>query len=77
MRRGNFKIRFWLGLAVAVLGLFALGGTRAEAAVACTALSCSFDASGSGDRDGTIGGYSWEFGDGASGSGKTVAGVTF
>lgn len=32
-------------------------------------LSCNFDASGSQDPDGTITGYDWDFGDGATGSG--------
>jgi PKD repeat protein len=39
---------------------------------ACSGLSCSFDASGSADGDGTIDAYSWEFGDGTSGAGKTA-----
>lgn len=35
----------------------------------CTDLSCSFDASASIDPDGSITGYSWNFGDGATDSG--------
>jgi PKD repeat protein len=31
----------------------------------CSALSCSFDGTGSSDSDGTVSGYSWDFGDGA------------
>jgi PKD repeat protein len=46
---------------------------RASFTVACTGLSCSFDGAGSADSDGTIQAYSWEFGDGATGSGKTVS----
>jgi PKD repeat protein len=39
----------------------------------CTDLSCSFDASTSTDPDGTIAGYSWNFGDLASGTGVTTS----
>jgi PKD repeat protein len=39
---------------------------------ACTGLMCSFDGSASSDPDGTIASYAWSFGDGTSGSGKTV-----
>ena len=35
----------------------------------CTNLSCSFNASGSGDTDGNIVSYAWNFGDGSNGSG--------
>mgnify|MGYP000243992005 CR=1 FL=1 len=35
-------------------------------------LEVSFDASGSSDSDGSIDSYSWDFGDGNSGSGETV-----
>jgi hypothetical protein len=38
----------------------------------CSALSCSFDGGGSTDSDGTIQTYSWDFGDGTAGSGKTA-----
>lgn len=40
---------------------------------ACTDLSCDFDASGSGDPDGTISSYDWDFGDGAVGTGQLVS----
>jgi serine protease len=36
-------------------------------------LSASFDAGGSTDPDGSISSYSWDFGDGASGTGQTVS----
>lgn len=35
-------------------------------------LSASFDASAASDSDGTIAGYAWEFGDGTTGTGKTI-----
>ena len=36
-------------------------------------LALSFDGSGSTDTDGTIAGYAWTFGDGSTGTGKTVS----
>jgi hypothetical protein len=41
--------------------------------VSCTELSCSVDASGSSDPDGSIVSYEWSFGDGATGSGVTTS----
>lgn len=35
----------------------------------CTELVCRFDGTGSTDADGTITGYSWDFGDGSAGTG--------
>ncbi len=37
---------------------------------ACTDLSCSFNAGGSSDSDGTIASYSWDFGDGNTANGQ-------
>lgn len=36
------------------------------------ALTASFDASGSGDPDGSVVSYAWDFGDGATGTGRTA-----
>ena len=42
--------------------------------VSCTFLDCTFDATGSGDSDGSIASYSWDFGDG--GPIDTTSGVS-
>lgn len=39
----------------------------------CTDLACDFDGSGSSDSDGSISGYSWDFGDGNTASGAFVS----
>jgi PKD repeat protein len=37
----------------------------------CTNLSCAYDGSTSGDPDGTVAAWGWDFGDGSSGAGAT------
>jgi PKD repeat protein len=41
--------------------------------VSCSALACSFDATGSSDPDGHVTAWDWNFGDGTSGSGATTS----
>lgn len=45
----------------------------ADFAFACTDLACSFDGSKSTDAEGTIASYSWDFGDGNTGTGVTAS----
>ncbi|SFE12572.1 Serine protease, subtilisin family [Actinopolyspora alba] len=40
--------------------------------VNCSTAGCDFDATGSSDSDGSVVGYSWQFGDGATATGSTV-----
>ncbi|SDI46871.1 Serine protease, subtilisin family [Actinokineospora alba] len=51
------------------------GRPTAAFAGACSTsnTTCSFDAAGSTDTDGTITGYAWDFGDGTTGTGKTAS----
>ena len=57
-------------------------GPTASFTSTCPTLTCSFDAAGSSDSDGTVASYDWDFGDGTTGTGKTAtrtyaAGGTF
>ena len=38
----------------------------------CSSLTCTIDGSGSSDSDGTVAGYTWDFGDGTVGTGPSV-----
>ncbi len=44
----------------------------ADFTVACNQLTCTFDAAGSKDADGTVASYQWAFGDGTTGTGSPV-----
>jgi chitodextrinase len=44
----------------------------AVATASCSGATCSFSGAGSSDPDGTIAGYLWDFGDGATATGVTV-----
>jgi hypothetical protein len=45
----------------------------AQAAISCSALTCTFDGSGSSDTDGSIASYSWDFGDANTLNGANVS----
>jgi PKD repeat protein len=56
-----------------VTATFALNAPpRASFSVTCTGLTCTFNGEGSTDPEGSTLAYAWDFGDGASGNGKTV-----
>lgn len=43
----------------------------ARLTASCSGQTCQFDGSGSSDRDGTVAGHAWNFGDGLTGTGVT------
>ncbi|WP_196466445.1 PKD domain-containing protein [Planomonospora sp. ID91781] len=45
----------------------------ADFAASCAELECTFDANPSGDEDGSITAYAWQFGDGATATGVTAS----
>ncbi len=45
----------------------------AKATVTCTGLTCTADATGSTDADGTVASHAWDFGDGSTGTGATAS----
>lgn len=68
--------RYGHGLIDALAATGGGGGNAAPTAsftYACVDLACDFDATASGDLDGAIASYAWDFGDGATGSGATVS----
>jgi PKD repeat protein len=60
--------RFW-----AVQGAIPNKPPTASFTASCTGLTCSVDASGSTDPDGTVAGVQWAFGDGGTGTGTTAS----
>lgn len=63
--------------AISAMGVNLLYNTnlapRASASRSCSLLSCTFYGSSSSDQDGRVTSWSWNFGDGTTGSGSTVS----
>jgi len=57
---------------VSILVSLANQAPKAEFVFDCDHLSCQFDATLSSDSDGSIGSYSWSFGDGSTGNGVKI-----
>jgi PKD repeat protein len=62
----------WRGRAVFLSTVAANVPPTAAFTVSCGGLSCTVDASGSTDSDGSITSYAWTFGDGTTGTGASV-----
>lgn len=63
--------RDWRGRSVFLAPQNVNAAPVADFTATCADTSCDFDASGSVDPDGTIAGYAWTFGDGATANGPT------
>ncbi|MBG6178887.1 PKD domain-containing protein [Arthrobacter sp. CAN_A1] len=66
---GTFTDAFTLGVGVPPSNV----PPTATFTTSCTLLACAINAAGSADSDGSITGYAWDFGDGASGSGAQTS----
>jgi myo-inositol-hexaphosphate 3-phosphohydrolase len=72
---GTGNQKFSLTRLESVVDLDATAGNASPTAsftVSCPTLTCTFDASSAADPDGTVASWSWDFGDGATGTGRIV-----
>lgn len=67
----------WRGRALWLAPTFENALPTAAATVSCADLTCTVDASGSTDPDGTVASYSWDFGDGSATSGLASTSHTY
>ncbi len=61
----------WRGRAVFLASVLPNAAPTAAFTSSCTGVSCSFDATGSSDGDGTVSSYEWSFSDGDEAGGPT------